>query len=108
MNKKETLPKEEGWDERIEREEKDQAVVEMEIAQALLKDIRLMISSEVDAKLDSFLKREQEELKALFAKVKEEESERINLMLEGIKSHTARIKSLECAMVWKQDSDEEM
>ena len=94
----------------MSKKEKDQAVVEMEIAQALLKDIRLMISSEVDAKLDSFLEREQEELKALFAKVKEEESERINLMLEGIKSHTARIKSLECAMgiVLGNNEDEEM
>ena len=85
----------------MSKKEKDQAVVEMEIAKALLKDIRLMISSEVDAKLDGFLEREQEELKALFAKVKEEESERINLMLEGIKSHTARIKSLEEAMLFK-------
>ena len=73
----------------------EEADLEMEIAKALLKDIRLMVSSEVDAKLDSFLKREQKELKALFAKVKEEESERINLMLEGIKSHTARIEALE-------------
>jgi rRNA-processing protein FCF1 len=86
----------------------EEADLEMEIAKALLKDIRLMVSKEVDAKLDSFLKREEEELKALFAKVKEEESERIKLMLEGIKKHTIRIKFLEQNVVWEDNSDEEM
>ena len=59
----------------------EEADLEMEIAKALLKDIRLMVSSEVDAKLDSFLKREQEE------------------------QHAARIKFLEQNVVW-EDSDE--
>ena len=68
---------------------------EMEIAKALLKDIKLMIASEVDAKLNGFLEREQSELQDLFAKVKKEDAERIELILEGVKSHTSRIKDLE-------------
>jgi gas vesicle protein len=87
-------------------EEKDQAVVEMEIAKALLKDIRLMISSEVDAKLNDFLKREQSEIMELFARVKEEEAVRIKMMLEGIKNHTARIEALEEEVV-ELDSNKE-
>ena len=65
------------------------------IAEALAKDIKLMIRNEIDARFDNFLEREQSELKDLFAKVKEEESERLEIMLEGIKSHTTRIKELE-------------
>ena len=68
---------------------------EMEIAKALLKDIKLMIASEVDAKLNGFLEREQSELQDLFAKVKKEDAERIEIILEGVKSHTSRIKDLE-------------
>ena len=65
------------------------------IAESLAKDLKLMISKEIEEKLNSFLKREQSELKDLFAKVKEEESERLEIMLKGIKSHTDRIKELE-------------
>tara|TARA_R100000750_G_C2296032_1_gene76869 strand:- start:340 stop:585 length:246 start_codon:yes stop_codon:yes gene_type:complete len=65
------------------------------IAEALAKDLKLMISNEIEEKLKSFLEREQSELKDLFAKVKEEESERLEIMFEGIKSHTDRIKALE-------------
>ena len=54
-----------------------------------------MISNEIDSRFDNFLEREQNELKDLFAKVKKEEVERLDLMLEGIKSHTTRIKELE-------------
>ena len=79
----------------MSKKEKDQAVLEMEIAKALLQDIQLMISSEVNAKLDDFLKREQSEIMELFAKVKEEEAVRIKMMLEGIKNHTDRIEALE-------------
>ena len=65
------------------------------IAEALAKDLKLMIRNEIEEKLKSFLEREQSELKDLFARVKEEESERLEIMLEGIKSHTDRIKALE-------------
>ena len=65
------------------------------IAESLAKDLKLMISNEIEEKLKSFLEREQSELKDLFAKVKEEESERLEIMLEGISSHTERIKALE-------------
>jgi gas vesicle protein len=65
------------------------------IAEALAKDIKLMIRNEIDSRLDNFLEREQSELKDLFAKVKEEESERLEIMIKGIKSHTDRIKELE-------------
>ena len=65
------------------------------IAEALAKDLKLMISNEIEEKLKSFLEREQSELKDLFAKVKEEESERLEIMIKGIKSHTDRIKALE-------------
>ena len=65
------------------------------IAEALAKDIKLMIRNEIEEKLKSFLEREQSELKDLFAKVKEEESERLEIMIKGIKSHTDRIKALE-------------
>tara|TARA_R110002110_G_scaffold160419_1_gene358837 strand:- start:918 stop:1148 length:231 start_codon:yes stop_codon:yes gene_type:complete len=65
------------------------------IAKSLAKDIKLMISKEIDAKLDDFLEREEEELTALFSNIKKEEAEwRLNL-LEGLKTHTARIKKLE-------------
>ena len=65
------------------------------IAKSLAKDLKLMISNEIEEKLNTFLEREQNELKDLFAKVKEEESERLEIMLTGIKSHTDRIKELE-------------
>lgn len=65
------------------------------IAEALAKDLKLMISNEIEEKLKSFLEREQSELKDLFARVKEEESERLEIMIKGIKSHTDRIKALE-------------
>ena len=65
------------------------------IAKSLAKDLKLMISNEIEEKLNTFLEREQNELKDLFAKVKEEESERLEIMLTGIKSHTDRIKKLE-------------
>ena len=65
------------------------------IAKSLAKDLKLMISNEIEEKLNTFLEREQNELKDLFAKVKEEESERLEIMLKGIKSHTDRIKELE-------------
>lgn len=65
------------------------------IAESLAKDLKLMISNEIEEKLKSFLEREQSELKDLFARVKEEESERLEIMLEGISSHTDRIKALE-------------
>jgi len=65
------------------------------IAKSLAKDIKLMISNEIDAKLNRFLAREETELEDLFARIKEEEAEwRLNL-LEGIKTHTARIEKLE-------------
>jgi len=65
------------------------------IAKALLKDIKLMIASEVDTRINDFLEREQSELQDLFAKVKKEDAERIESILEGVKSHTSRIKELE-------------
>ena len=65
------------------------------IAESLAKDLKLMISNEIDARFDNFLEREQNELKDLFAKVKKEESERLEIMIKGIKSHTDRIKELE-------------
>ena len=65
------------------------------IAESLAKDLKLMISNEIEEKLKSFLEREQSELKDLFARVKEEESERLEIMIKGIKSHTDRIKALE-------------
>ena len=65
------------------------------IAESLAKDLKLMISNEIEEKLKSFLEREQSELKDLFAKVKEEESERLEIMIKGIKSHRDRIKALE-------------
>ena len=65
------------------------------IAKSLAKDIKVMIGKEIDAKLDDFLEREEEELTALFSNIKKEEAEwRLNL-LEGLKTHTARIKKLE-------------
>ena len=65
------------------------------IAKSLAKDIKVMIGKEIDAKLDDFLEREEEELTALFSNIKKEEAEwRLNL-LEGFKTHTARIKKLE-------------
>ena len=72
-------------------EEKEKEI----IAEALAKDIKLMIRNEIDSRFDNFLEREQSELKDLFAKVKEEESERLEIMIKGIKSHTTRIKELE-------------
>jgi len=65
------------------------------IAESLAKDLKLMISNEIDARFDNFLEREQKELKDLFAKVKKEESERLEIMIKGISSHTDRIKELE-------------
>jgi len=65
------------------------------IAESLAKDLKLMISNEIDARFDNFLAREQDELKDLFAKVKKEESERLELMIKGISTHTDRIKKLE-------------
>ena len=65
------------------------------IAESLAKDLKLMISNEIEEKLKSFLEREQSELRDLFAKVKEEESERLEIMIKGIKSHRDRIKALE-------------
>ena len=72
-------------------EEKEKEI----IAEALAKDLKLMIRNEIDSRFDNFLEREQNELKDLFAKVKEEESERLEIMIKGIKSHTTRIKELE-------------
>ena len=72
-------------------EEKEKEI----IAESLAKDLKLMISNEIDSRFDNFLEREQNELKDLFAKVKEEESERLEIMIKGIKSHTERIKDLE-------------
>ena len=72
-------------------EEKEKEI----IAEALAKDLKLMIRNEIDSRFDNFLEREQNELKDLFAKVKEEESERLEIMIKGIKSHTDRIKELE-------------
>jgi len=65
------------------------------IAESLAKDLKLMISNEIDARFDNFLEREQKELKDLFAKVKKEESERLEIMIKGISTHTDRIKKLE-------------
>jgi len=65
------------------------------IAESLAKDLKLMISNEIDARFDNFLEREQDELKDLFAKVKKEESERLEIMIKGISTHTDRIKKLE-------------
>ena len=80
-------------DDNTPREELDS---EQEIiAESLAKDLKLMISNEIDSRFDNFLEREQNELKDLFSKVKKEEVERLDLMLEGIKSHTTRIKKLE-------------
>ena len=65
------------------------------IAKSLAKDIKVMISKEIDAKLDDFLEREEVELTEMFASIKKEEAEwRLNL-LEGFKTHTARIEKLE-------------
>ena len=56
---------------------------------------RWYIEDLIEEKLNSFLKREQSELQDLFFKVKKEDAERIDLILEGVKSHTARIEKLE-------------
>jgi len=56
------------------------------IAETLAKDIKLMIRNEIDRLLNSFLEREESELKDLFAKVKEEESERLEIMMNRIKA----------------------
>jgi len=80
-------------DDNTPREELDS---EQEIiAESLAKDLKLMISNEIDSRFDNFLEREQNELKDLFAKVKKEESERLEIMIKGISSHTDRIKKLE-------------
>jgi gas vesicle protein len=92
----------------MSKEEIDLDEEQIQLARDLSAEIKSMITREVNAVLDDFLKREQSEIMELFAKVKEEEAERINLILEGVKSHTDRITSLECAMVWKQDSGEDM
>ena len=65
------------------------------IAESLAKDLKLMIRNEIDTLTNSILERDQSELKDLFARVKEEEAERLDLMLKGIASHTDRIKALE-------------
>ena len=61
-------------------------------------EIVAIIHREIDTKLDSFLDREEKELEDLFAKVKSEDAERINIILEGVRSHTARLKALEEAI----------
>ena len=65
------------------------------IAKSLAKDIKLMISKEIDAKLDDFLEREEDELTEMVASIKKEEAEWRLDLLEGIKTHTARIEKLE-------------
>tara|TARA_R100000656_G_scaffold119449_2_gene93334 strand:+ start:660 stop:890 length:231 start_codon:yes stop_codon:yes gene_type:complete len=65
------------------------------IAKSLAKDIKLMISKEIDAKLDDFLEREEVELTEMFASIKKEEAEWRLDLLEGLKTHTARIEKLE-------------
>ena len=65
------------------------------IAKSLAKDIKVMISKEIDAKLDDFLEREEVELTEMFASIKKEEAEWRLDLLEGIKTHTARIEKLE-------------
>tara|TARA_Y100001951_G_C11096651_1_gene159682 strand:- start:178 stop:501 length:324 start_codon:yes stop_codon:yes gene_type:complete len=82
---------------KIKNPEPDRCIAkdQQELALLLVGCIREFISNEIDAKLDNFLKREEKELQDLFAKVKEEEAERIVLMLEGVKSHTKRIESME-------------
>ncbi len=65
------------------------------IAKSLAKDIKLMISKEIDAKLEDFLEREEVELTEMFASIKKEEAEWRLDLLEGIKTHTARIEKLE-------------
>ena len=61
-------------------------------------DIRSYIHQEVDHLVEAFLVREEKEIKDLFAQVKEEEADRITQLLEGIKTHTARIVALENQM----------
>tara|TARA_Y100000296_G_C5150104_1_gene245930 strand:- start:116 stop:313 length:198 start_codon:yes stop_codon:yes gene_type:complete len=61
-------------------------------------EIVAIVHREIDTKLNSFLKREEKELEDLFAKVKSEDAERINIILEGVRSHTARLKALEEAI----------
>lgn len=65
------------------------------IAKSLAKDIKVMISKEIDAKLDDFLEREEVELTEMFASIKKEEAEWRLDLLEGLKTHTARIEKLE-------------
>ena len=65
------------------------------IAKSLAKDIKVMISKELDAKLDDFLEREEVELTEMFASIKKEEAEWRLDLLEGLKTHTARIEKLE-------------
>ena len=58
-------------------------------------EIRSMVIKEVRSVLDSFLEREETELTEMFSSIKAEETEwRLNL-LEGLKTHTARIEKLE-------------
>ena len=58
-------------------------------------EIRSMVIKEVKSVLDSFLEREESELTEMFSSIKTEENKwRVDL-LEGVKSHTARIEKLE-------------
>ena len=70
---------------------------EAEIVAIIHREIDTKLSL-LDSELDSFLKREEKELEDLFAKVKSEDAERINIILEGVRSHTARLKALEEAI----------
>ena len=65
------------------------------IAKSLAKDIKVMIGKEIDARLDDFLEREEDELTEMFASIKKEEAEWRLDLLEGFKTHTARIEKLE-------------
>ena len=52
----------------------------------------------IDQKVEDFLVREEKQMVDLFDRVKQEEADRLNQLLEGIKTHTARISALENQM----------
>ena len=58
-------------------------------------EIRNMVVKEVKSVLDSFLEREEAELTEMFSSIKTEETKWRLDLLDGIKTHTARIEKLE-------------
>jgi len=58
-------------------------------------EIRNMVVKEVKSVLDSFLEREEAELTEMFSSIQAEETKWRLDLLDGIKTHTARIEKLE-------------